>query len=245
MDGPVIQENKKSTIHYINFLFKNRRFIWKLLQSNTQRKHVFRWIHSLNRDYLFDTPSPWLVFDAIDYIKSRMFNGMNVFEYGSGGSTLFWLYYGANVVSIEHDPQWYNLMKQKIHTDKSIDYRLIVPEIAYQTNLDFDPSDPEKYFSEDESFRDYQFHHYVTQIDAYPDDHFDLILIDGRARPSCLKHSTKKVKVGGQIILDNSDRDYYLVNNEKYLENFSKIEFYGSVPENNYFSKTNIYTRLK
>jgi hypothetical protein len=30
-----------------------------------------------------------------------------------------------------------------------------------------------------------------------------------------------------------------------YLENFSKIEFYGAVPENNIFSKTNIYTRLK
>jgi hypothetical protein len=239
-----MRENNKSILHGINNSFHNGWFIWQLLQSKTQRRHVFRWIYSLKKNYLFDTPSPWLVFDAISYIKPHLFRGMKVFEYGSGGSTLFWLYYGADVVSVEHDPQWYNLVKNKLQSSNSVDYRLIVPEIATQNDPDFDPSDPEKYFSADDSYRHYQFHNYVTQIDAFPDEHFDLILIDGRARPSCLKHSVKKVKVGGQIILDNSDRDYYLINNEKYLKNFSKIEFCGAIPENNIFSKTSIYTRL-
>jgi hypothetical protein len=245
MDGPVMQGNKKSVKQFIDNSVSNGGFIWHLLKNNTQRKHVFRWIHSLKQNYLFDIPSPWLVFDAIDYIKPRLFKGMNVFEYGSGGSTLFWLHYGANVISIEHDSQWHNFMKNKLQSNKSIDYRLIVPEIAKRNDLDFDPSDPEKYFSTDEVYRDYQFRNYVTQIDSFPDQHFDFILIDGRARPSCIKHSISKVKVGGLIILDNSDRDYYLINNEESLENCLKIEFYGAVPENNIFSKTNIYTRLK
>lgn len=231
--------------NFIIKAYRNSRFVLQLLRNRTQHKHVFRWIHSLKQNYLFDSPSPWLAFDAIDYIKPRLFKGMNVFEYGSGGSTLFWLYYGANVVSIEHNSQWYNLMKNKLQSNKSIDYRLIVPEIAEQNNLDFDPSDPEKYFSADKSYRNYQFRNYVTQIDVFPDEHFDLISIDGRARPSCIKHSINKLKVGGKIILDNSDREYYLINNKKCLENFSIIEFYGAVPENNIISKTNIYTRLK
>jgi hypothetical protein len=35
-------------------------------------------------------------------------------------------------------------------------------------------------------------------------------LVDGRARPACLVHGMPKVKVGGLLVLDNSDRDYYL-----------------------------------
>jgi len=231
--------------HRINILINNGWFIWQLLQNSTQRKHVLRWINSLKKAYLFDTPSPWLVFDAIDSIKPFLLKGMNVFEYGSGGSTLFWLYHGANVVSVEHNPQWYDLMKNKLQSEKSIDYRLIAPDLAEKDDMFFDPSDPEKYFSSDMLYMNYQFCNYVTQIDAFPDGHFDLVLIDGRARPSCIKHSINKVRIGGKIILDNSDRDYYLISSEKYFDNFSKNEFYGTVPGNITFSKTNIYTRLK
>jgi hypothetical protein len=240
-----MQQSNNTLTKYVNDLFKNRKFILKLLRSSTQRKHIFRWIRSLQQNYLFDTPSPWLVFDAIDYIKPRLFKGMNVFEYGSGGSTLFWLYHGANVVSIEHNPQWYDFMKNTLQSNKSIDYRLILPEKVGQNIVDFDSTDPEKYYSADESFRDYQFHNYVTQIDEFPDEYFDLILIDGRARPSCLKHSIRKLKLNGQIILDNSDRTYYVIKNEKCLKNFSKIEFNGIVPGNDFFSMTNIYIKLK
>jgi len=245
MNTANIQKPDKFILHFLKNSFSNGTFILKLLRSSTQRKHLFRWIRSLKNNYLFDTPSPWLVFDAIDYIKPRLFKGMNVFEYGSGGSTLFWIYYGANVVSIEYDPQFYKFMKKKLLPNKSMDYRLIIPDIADHYDEFFDLSNPEKYYSSDTTFHNYDFFNYVTQIDAFPDESFDLILIDGRARPACIKHSVNKVKIGGLIILDNSDRDYYLINNEKCLENFSKIEFYGAVPENNIFSKTNIYTRLK
>ena len=245
MDGPVIQKIHKSILYHCKNLFCNGRFILKLLRSDTQRKHVFRWIFSLKQNYLFDTPYPWLVFDAVDYIQPRLFKGMNVFEYGSGGSTLFWLYYGSNVVSIEHNPQWYDLMKKKITSNQPIDYRLIIPDSTKHNNLGFDPSNPENYVSANDLYRAYEFGNYVTQIDVYPDGHFDLIVIDGRARPSCIKHSIKKVKIGGYIILDNSDREYYLTKTNIYLKNFFKVEFYGAIPGNTFFSKTNIYMKLK
>ena len=240
-----MQENNKSTSQFINNLVSNGGFIWHLLKNNTRRKQMFRWINSLKQDYLFNTPSPWLVFDAIDYIESRLFKGMNVFEYGSGGSTLFWLQYGANVVSIEHNPQWYNLMKNKLPSNKSIDYRLIVPEIVKETDRNFDPSDPEKFFSADMIYNNSQFYKYVTQIDEFPDEYFDLISIDGRARPSCIKHSINKVKNGGIIIVDNSDREYYFTKTLEYFKKFSKIEFYGVGPCNNRCWKTNIYLRMR
>jgi hypothetical protein len=240
-----MQKNKESTLQFIIDLVSNRRFIWDIINNQAQRKHLFRWIKSLKLDYLLDTPSPWLVFDAIDHIRPYLFKGMNIFEYGSGSSTLFWLQYGANVVSIEHNLQWFNLMKNKLKSNKSIDYRLILPEKSTDVDDYFDPSEPEKYLSSDDLYRSYHFRNYVTQIDEFPDQYFDIVLIDGRARPSCIKHSINKVKVGGQIILDNSDRDYYILKNTRCLANYSKVEFHGLVPNEKFFSKTAIYTRQK
>lgn len=229
----------------INNAYRNGTFILELLRNTTQRKHAFRWICSLKQNYLFDTPSPWLVFDAIDYIKPRLFKGMNVFEYSSGGSTLFWLYYGANVVSIEHDPQWNDFMRERLQSYKSIDYRLITPEkIENKAQYD-DPSDPDKYTSMWDPYKESRFFNYVSQIDTFPDQYFDIISIDGRARPSCIKHSISKIKLGGMIILDNSDRDYYFLKTDQYFKNFSKIEFFGVGPQNDTIWKTNIYTRMK
>ncbi|MES1224680.1 MAG: hypothetical protein ABUT20_54815, partial [Bacteroidota bacterium] len=36
-----------------------------------------------------------------------------------------------------------------------------------------------------------------------------LILIDGRARTSCIKHAVGKLKPSGFLILDNAERKYY------------------------------------
>jgi len=219
----------------LNDRIKNGKNLVAVLGSQSQRRHILRWIRSLKKDYLFEAPCPWLVFDAIDYIRPRMFKSMNVFEYGSGGSTLFWLNCGANVVSIEHDPQWSEHMRKRLQSYKSIDYRLITPEENESENQNKDRSDPDSYGSR---------FNYVSQIDAFPDQYFDIVLIDGKARPSCIKHSVSKVKLGGMIILDNADRDYYLLKTEKFFEGFSKNEFFGIGPQYFGAGKTNVYTKI-
>jgi len=213
----------------------------KLLSNPFQRKHTLRWIKSLKKDYLFDTPCLWLVFDAIDYIEPYVLEGVNVFEYGSGGSTLYWLKKGANVVTIEHDPNWSKFMKEKIRSNQPIDFRLIRSE-QIANNQDYDPSDPDNYQSY--WIKNMTFFEYVSQIDSFPDNYFDIISIDGRARPSCIKHSVSKVKVGGHIILDNSERDYYFLKLGNYFKDFDKFEFFGSGPGNAVEWKTNIYKRI-
>src|SRR4030095_5426297 len=55
---------------------------------------------------------PWMAFGAIDFLKRRVTKDMKVFEYGSGGSTLFWSKLAARVISIEHHEGWYIQMKQ-------------------------------------------------------------------------------------------------------------------------------------
>ena len=43
-------------------------------------------------------------------------------------------------------------------------------------------------------------------LDHFPDETFDFILIDGSDRGNCAKNAIKKLKPGGYIYLDNSDK---------------------------------------
>lgn len=222
------------------------RFILKIIRNSTQRKHLLAWMKSsLQEDYLLRQKQPWLPFDVIDVLNFMDLDSKRVFEYGSGGSTLYWLDAGALCVSIEHDPSWFEIVKQHINFSLQIDYRLVSPELRTQAEKIFDPANPDVYISDDESFRDYTFQNYASQIDEFPDEHFDLILIDGRARASCIKHSVTKIKVGGMIIVDNADRNYYFTQTSHYLDNFTKREFLGIGPLNQYLWKTDIYIRAR
>lgn len=50
---------------------------------------------------------------------------------------------------------------------------------------------------------------YNKVIDNFIDNYFDLILVDGRDRVKCIESSIPKLKSGGWLVLDNSEREYY------------------------------------
>lgn len=222
-----------------------RRFFRRLLSSPTQRRHAMEWIRSTAPGYLTDAPSPWIVFDAICHIKSRLGKDTRVFEYGSGGSTLFWLSNGCSCVSVEHDPEWYDRVRGLIPETFPLDYRLVPPEPIVTTEELPDPADPHSYRSDDVYFAGRSFRKYVSQIDSFPDGSFDIVLIDGRARPSCIKHSAGKVKVGGLLVLDNADREYYTRKTRSYLDGYTAARFQGAVPSLTWFTVTDIFTRVR
>src|SRR4051812_37225534 len=49
---------------------------------------------------------PWMTFGAIEFLQRALREDMVVFEYGSGGSTLFFANRVRRLVTIEHDPEW-------------------------------------------------------------------------------------------------------------------------------------------
>jgi len=125
----------------------------------------------------------------------------------------------------------------------TIDLRLIAPEVLAQPEQIHDPADPHLYQSDDEGFRGCSFRQYASQIDAYPDEHFDILLVDGRARPSCIAHGAAKVKVGGLLVLDNADRAYYLDKTGEHLGCFTGDFFAGMGPLNPSLWTTGLFTR--
>lgn len=210
-----------------------------MFRDPTQYKYIYPWFKSHRNNYLMDHALPWLTFDAINYLKAHVQNGSNVFEYGSGSSTLFWANRNARCISIEHDPTWYDILKQRFKPSDDVDLRLIPPDL--QRANDLAPDDPRSYRSRAAEFADRTFHEYVAQIDSFPDGYFDVVLVDGRARASCVLHSVSKVKSGGMLILDNADMPRHLARTAHLLDKFTLHRFIGIAPIIGVISQTNIY----
>jgi hypothetical protein len=219
------------------------RHFWRILTSPGQRKHLLRWLRSRRPDYVLDAAVPWLTFNAIDELRRRLPPNAVVFEYGSGGSTLFWLKHRAHCTSVEHDARWFALVRQRVGSNARHDYRLVPPDAEQPARTDQDAADPKAYRSIDAAFRQHTFKAYARQIDEFPNGHFDVVLVDGRARPSCLMHAAPKVKRGGLLILDNAERDYYTAQAKSYLRDFERAEFFGAGPSVNAMWRTDIYGR--
>lgn len=152
-----------------------------------------------------------------------------MFEYGCGGSTLFFAERAKKVISVEHDRLWFEKLTGAINpTYSNIELNFIPPDINHKPTV-ADPADPQSYVSSAASLNGSSFLSYASFIDKYPDNYFDIILIDGRARPSCLKHAVPKIKKGGYIILDDADRKHYLVYANELINDFLFIDFPGPV----------------
>ena len=191
----------------------------------------------LDNDYL-----PWMNYGAIDYLLSIMSRITNVFEYGSGQSTLFWLDHGKKVTSVEHDPAYYGLMSAKILSKNGVDYSLIEPELD-EIDAITNPSSITSFQSAD--FKGYTFKKYVESINNFQDEYFDVVVVDGRARPSCVVQSFSKIKPGGLLVLDNSNREYYLHETGPLLSGWDQKTFFGPVRGLLHCEQTTIYIKPK
>ncbi|PWT96526.1 MAG: hypothetical protein C5B52_15490 [Bacteroidetes bacterium] len=210
-------------------------------------KYFSPWIRSMSpgRNSVVDK-RPWITFPSIAFLENILRPDMTIFEYGSGGSTLYWISHVKKVISVEHDREWYHLLKSEFEKKgiSNVDYRLTeaVPDDAFDKK---DFANPDHYISSDENYKGRNFENYVKQIDQFPDSYFDIIMVDGRARPSCIAHATAKIKNGGYIIIDNSDREYYFEKTNFKNGNWKRIDFPGPIPYTYNFSKTSLIQKIK
>lgn len=181
---------------------------------------------------------PWINYKARIFLKSIIRDDMQVFEWGSGGSTLYFTDHCKTVISIEHDKDWYEVVAQKIQIEKisNVTYFHIAPQSDVIV----------KYYSRSTAYKECDFSLYVNKINDYPDNSFDLIIVDGRARNFCLVQALAKVKIGGYIMVDNSERSYYtkgclqLHNKEQWECCIAR----GPAPFQHAFTQSSFYKRL-
>ena len=170
---------------------------------------------------------------------------MRVFEYGSGGSTLFWINNVQEVVSVEHDTAWYSIMNKNFEEKAVQNLKYILAEpVNDPQNPGKQFESPDDYISSDSAYKGKSFEQYAKTIDSYPDNYFDIVVVDGRARPSCIKHGIPKLKKNGWLVIDNSERKYYFSPFSSDRNSWKISKFAGPVPYSRDFSETSFLKKL-
>jgi hypothetical protein len=65
-------------------------------------------------------PLPWITYPAIEFLKQLNLADKTVFEYGCGGSTLFWSRVAKQVDSVEHVDEFYQEVRQHLPGNCSV-----------------------------------------------------------------------------------------------------------------------------
>jgi hypothetical protein len=190
---------------------------------------------------------PWFTFQAIDKTDAYLEPGMKIFEFGGGGSTLFFLDRGCEVHTVEHHAQWFadieKFVNKEPYKDKWHGYLLEPASGNIVPNPSF--ADPTHYHSKDADYQEVNFKAYASRIDTFANEHFDLVLVDGRVRPACVYHAVSKIKKGGYLVVDNTEREYYTdYFNRHFKQDFTLLlDVYGPVPYVDWFHKTTVWKK--
>lgn len=217
-------------------------------KSLSHIKQFRRWFEDKKSgDTTLSRALPWMTYDAIDFLSAICKPDMNIFEWGSGGSTLFFASRCKQVTTIEHDSEWSGFLKEKFEELKlkNVDLKEIQGEkTADYHNKDF--QNPDDFVSKDKKSIGLSFEKYVKAIDSFPEEYFDIVVVDGRSRNSCIKRAIPHIKRGGFLVVDNSDRKYYLASFPELCnsQKWQKTEFQGPVFFQHAFSKTSFFRKV-
>jgi hypothetical protein len=195
----------------------------------------FRPVQSLVRE-----AEPWIPFVAENWLEHYLRPDMKVFEYGSGGSTIFFAERVAEVTSIEHDHKWHAQVSRALAQRglTNCTYELHEPRPIAGALAAFSEAAPSLAIDESQTSRfiydDYYagttVHEYVEAIDIHPDHTFDLVLVDGLVRTECMQHAIPKIRPGGHLMLDNSNNGDVAKMVRQLQESYPYTEFRGIAP---------------
>jgi hypothetical protein len=221
---------KKSILRIVRgvliFLMGREKLVFLLTNNREKRLLGFEtdgylydvgWLESMNSNSVIDAagkPIPWLTYPVISFLEARLNKSLEIFEFGSGNSTLYFAGKVGTVDSVEHDKFWYDKVKNTM------------------------PQNSTLYFCEMEYGGAYC--QYVQKT-SKP---YDIIVVDGRDRVSCCKNSIASLKPGGVVLLDDSEREKYADGVAFMTDQgFKKIDFWGLAPMVKYLKCTTVFYR--
>ena len=137
-----------------------------------------------------DLEVPWFSYAAIDFLDGFVLPDMSVFEFGSGGSTVFFAKRARKVFSVEDNISWYEWVSRRLQQKGLTNAELRLCPFNFKDPVGFENSD---------------------YLRAMPDEKFDVVVVDGSeewtyVRPVCFELAETRVKEGGIIVVDDSWR---------------------------------------
>jgi predicted O-methyltransferase YrrM len=129
---------------------------------------------------------PWIVPASIGWLRRRIRSDWSILELGSGRSTVWFARRAERVISFEDNEYWFPRTRERLE-----ELGLSNVELRLRPVEDF-----------------------PRELEALADDSFDLVVLDFLEAPSvtridALKPAMKKVRPGGYLLLDDSDRPGY------------------------------------
>jgi hypothetical protein len=173
---------------------------------------------------------PWISWKAIDYLNKIDFRGKLVYEYGGGGSTIYFAKRGARVVTIETNSDWTTLIDDAVKRHKLQDL------VTIETIDLVDGQSKQRYLD------------HILTVDPW-----DVVLIDGDdtdysgrcpypiSRMECVPNVLKTVRPGCMAIVDDSWRPKYLSARESFAS-ATRRAFRGLGPHRPGVTQTDIYS---
>jgi SAM-dependent methyltransferase len=129
---------------------------------------------------------PWIVPAAIGFLRRRMRSDWSVLELGAGRSTPWFARRAARVISVEDNEFWHGWVRARLDEER-----------LHNVELRLRPLEE-----------------FPAEVDALQDGAFDLVVLDFLEAPAVsridvLDPAMKKVRPGGYLLLDDSDRPGY------------------------------------
>jgi hypothetical protein len=174
-------------------------------QAPGRERRVRHWLQSL--PHIYDSAAltridvPWWTYRAIDVVDTWLATRATparVFEFGTGASTVWLAQRSGELHSVEHDVGFATSFEPWLQQFANVALH-VVPPVSSS-----DPRTP----SHVEAWAGHDFTSYVSTVDEVGGE-FDLVVIDGRARPACLERAVPRLAEGGMIVFDNSRRRRY------------------------------------
>jgi predicted O-methyltransferase YrrM len=169
------------------------------------------WHASVRRERSIDqegNAKPWYTYAALEWLAPRVRATDRVFEFGGGYSTVWYGQHASEVVTVEHDRLWLDQVRPRIGKNVTLLQR------------DAAGNDAEGAVGS----------RYYSAIEEYPANSFDIIVIDGKERVPCSRVAPSRLRDGGIIIFDNSDRPAFRPGiDHLHAQGFGRIDFYGFV----------------
>lgn len=155
---------------------------------------------------------PWVTYPFIAFLEKRLNKQLNVFEYGSGDSTLWYADRVQSIDAVEHHFEWYQYVSSKKKTNMEVKH---VP-------LDYNGK-------------------YAKAV-LLSGKRYDVVIVDGRDRNQCMEEACKALSPSGVIVLDNSERQKYQRGCIYLKEQgFKQLEFEGMSPVSTDVNVTSLF----
>ena len=129
---------------------------------------------------------PWIVPAAIGWLGRRIRSDWSILELGAGRSTIWFARRAGRVLSLEDNEFWATCTRKRLNELER----------------------------ENVELRQLRVEDFPAEVDSLPDASFDLVVVDflesqHATRIDALRPAMRKVRAGGLLLLDDSDRPGY------------------------------------